>query len=82
MLYTQIQTRLRSIFNEDTRKHTLVPSKVWQIISEYDECEDVDIESILNSTVSAHAHMLKVSDEECAKYFRLKEIERDDYEDE
>ena len=46
MYITQVQSRLRSVFDEETRKRNLVPSKVWQTLDEIDEeAFDIDIEA-------------------------------------
>jgi hypothetical protein len=77
-----VQTRLKSVFNEENKKRNLVPSKVWQTLDEIDEeVFDIDIEHLLNHHISCAADQMNLPEEECKKYFRVKEIEQKDDED-
>ena len=83
MHITQVQTRLRSIKDEETKKWKLVPSKVWMTLDEYDEFDDEeDVEAYLKYQIDVHSEIMKSTFEETEKYFRLKEIVREEEDEE
>jgi hypothetical protein len=78
MYITELQTRLRFVKDEETNKYRLEPSKRRITINEFDEFEDdSDIEHVLKHQIAVHANQMKISEEQAAQYFRLKEIETD-----
>lgn len=82
MYITLVQTRLRSVLNEETRKRNLVPTKSWHTLDEIDKnIFDIDIEHLLNHHISCAADQMNLTEEECKKYFRVKEIKQRDDED-
>ena len=78
MYITQVQSRLRSVFDEETRKFNLVPTNSWQTLDEFNDDDDEDIEHLLNHQISIAANQMNLTEEECKKYFRLKEIIREE----
>jgi hypothetical protein len=83
MYITQIQSRLRSVFDEETRRFNLVPTNSWQTLDELDEGDfDEDIEHLLNHHISIAANQMNITEEECKKNFRLKEIIREEEDEE
>ena len=83
MYITQVQSRLRSVFDEETRKFNLVPTNSWQTIDEFNDHDlDEDIEHLLNHQISIAANQMNLTVEECKKYFRLKEIIREEEDEE
>jgi inorganic pyrophosphatase len=78
MIIIQVQTRLRGIKDEETKKWKLVPSKVWTTLTEYDEFDDEeDIQAYLKHQIDVNSKIMKSTFEETEKYFRLKEIIRE-----
>jgi hypothetical protein len=78
MYITQVQTRLRSVKDEETKKRKLVPSKVWMTLDEYDEFDDAeDVQAYLKYQIDVHSEIMKSTFEETEKYFRLREIIRE-----
>ena len=83
MYITQVQSRLRSVFDEETRRFNLVPTNSWQTIDEFNDHDlDEDIEHLLNHQISIAANQMNTTEEECKKYFRLKEIIREEEDEE
>ena len=82
MYITQVQSRLRSVFDEETRKFNLVPTNSWQTLDEFNDDDDEDIEHLLNHQISIAANQMNLTEEECKKYFRLKEIIREEEDEE
>jgi hypothetical protein len=78
MYITQVQTCLRSVKDEETKKWKLIPSKVWMTLDEYDEFDDEeDVQAYLKYQIDVHSEIMKSTFEETEKYFRLKEVERE-----
>ena len=74
MYHQHIQTRLRPSKDENG-KLKVGPSKTWQTLVEFSEGDDLDeIALMYEHQIRVGAMQSKLSVEEVAKYYRIKEV--------